>query len=213
MSESGSGNPVDSSTDSDKDSSVYCPDCGKEYANYAGLKYHLKTDGNDCKGEHCRVCGKACFLNMASLSTHMANQHDGTPVVSKSRLLELYEDKSTRDVADAIGVSKPTIVRYLRYYDLPVEKSPSDKPPTFVFDKMSDRVGHEYARIRPHIDGEHYTIGIHRLVAIAHGKLDPKDMWGNDFHVHHKNKHGLDNRPDNLEVMTASDHISMHQSN
>jgi hypothetical protein len=47
---------------------------------------------------------------------------------------------------------------------------------------------------------------VHRLVHVAHhGVESVKNM-----DVHHKNGHKLDNRPENLEAMSKSDHSKLH---
>jgi hypothetical protein len=51
-------------------------------------------------------------------------------------------------------------------------------------------------------------IYVHRLVAIAEG-ADANAVFSGK-HVHHKNGITWDNRPENLEVMEGSEHMSYH---
>jgi len=53
MSESGSGEPVDSSAPNDKEFS--CDDCSKTYATHGGLIYHVRN--TDCGSITCPECG------------------------------------------------------------------------------------------------------------------------------------------------------------
>lgn len=49
-------------------------------------------------------------------------------------------------------------------------------------------------------------VPVHSMVAIAEG-ADPRKVFGNArWHVHHRNGCSLDNRPENLEVVCASEH-------
>lgn len=61
------------------------------------------------------------------------------------------------------------------------------------------------------------TIGIHRIIAIADGADPYKVFSGGEYVVHHGSESDLPacelpwaNWPGNLEVMTRSDHSSMH---
>jgi len=74
MSESGSGEPVDSSTATDKDSLV-CPVCSKLYESSSGLIKHLNNE-NNCKGTHeCDKCGRQ-LMSYNGLTTHHKVMHD-----------------------------------------------------------------------------------------------------------------------------------------
>jgi len=59
-----------------------------------------------------------------------------------------------------------------------------------------------YVVISHHHKGEQFRVPVHRLVAVAEYGIDEVV----DNHVHHKNKHGFDNRPENLCVMNDNLH-------
>lgn len=64
--------------------------------------------------------------------------------------------------------------------------------------RMTRRKGHPLAQR----DGQIY---VHRLVAWEHyGPFDPA------CHVHHLNGDPIDNRPENLEVLTPEEHAARH---
>mgnify|MGYP000114244486 CR=1 FL=1 len=76
MSESGSGEPVDSNTDSDKEFS--CADCGKTYATPGGLLYHVRN--TECGSITCPECGICCPTEQG-LKTHYGSNHTGSLVI------------------------------------------------------------------------------------------------------------------------------------
>lgn len=60
-------------------------------------------------------------------------------------------------------------------------------------------------------DGDRETVYVHQLLAVADG-ADPSDLFGGDAQVHHRNGVPWDNRPENIDVKTVSDHASDHHS-
>lgn len=70
---------------------------------------------------------------------------------------------------------------------------------------FTDRRGYEYWTGSEIIDDKG-QVYVHRLVAVAeHGFDDVSNAI-----VHHKNGVPWDNRPENLEVMTQSEHVRRH---
>jgi len=63
-----------------------------------------------------------------------------------------------------------------------------------------------YERIETDYRGERYILHLHRLLAVAEYGFDEVAQK----HVHHKNGIRWDNRPDNLKLLTPSDHMSHH---
>lgn len=51
---------------------------------------------------------------------------------------------------------------------------------------------------------------IHQLVAIAEGH-DPYKVFSRSHHVHHINEIEWDNRPENLQLLSRSEHLRMHK--
>ena len=66
-----------------------------------------------------------------------------------------------------------------------------------------------YHRFKTQIGESRYTVGIHRLVAVAEFGLE--NTAGNV--VHHKNNIPWDNRPENLELMGHAEHARYHRLN
>lgn len=81
--------------------------------------------------------------------------------------------------------------------------------PVHFYDTPSDTVGsiYEIASMN-HRDFGSKHVKIHRLQMVAYEGFDAVEGKV----VHHKSKHGLDNRPENLELMTAAEHTRLHQN-
>ena len=160
----------------------------------------------------CRICGVECDNNLG-LSTHFRYKHPEQHRIAKSELVDLYDrGMSMREIADELNTSKGSIQIAFDTYDIDARDSYRDAsyPPRHRFDKISDSIGHEYEVMETSIEYSSYSFFAHRLVAVAHGKLKPENFRDFDRIVHHKSEHGLDNRPDNLQVMDRGEHQSMH---
>jgi len=74
MSESGSGEPVDSSTPTDKDFS--CPSCSKQYSHSTTLTGHMR---DCCPSElvQCPLCNNG-FRTTTGMKTHYTRKHGGS---------------------------------------------------------------------------------------------------------------------------------------
>ena len=91
-----------------------------------------------------------------------------------------------------------------KYYDNRPHKSIH---PTFNFDTSGgETVGTVYHRCHCRMNNE--SVRVHRLIAVAKYGLDNVV----DKEVHHKSGHGLDNRPENLELIDSSNHRKKHRS-
>ena len=65
---------------------------------------------------------------------------------------------------------------------------------------------HGYEILRNEYDGVDEKVAVHRLLAVAKFGIDA--VKGKV--VHHRNNIPWDNRPDNIEVMTISEHVKHH---
>jgi hypothetical protein len=144
----------------------------------------------------------------------MTHQHDGRPWLPEDELRELYhqEGNSQREIADHFDCSLRALQRAMNKYGIKTDKARNDptKPPAHGFDKKSDVVGTEYEQVQTMIDGTAYRVSIHRLIAVAEGLLSPAEFFDPNKVVHHESGHGLDNRPENIEVMDRGDHQTHH---
>lgn len=119
----------------------------------------------------------------------------------KPTLERLYVDEglSSRDVADRLGTSKTTILKWLRRHGIERDDANQDKPPAFEmrgpYESWSTHDGEAKRRVY-----------VHRLVAVAEHGFDA--VVGND--THHKNGVPWDNRPSNIEPIDPAEHGRLH---
>jgi len=67
-----------------------------------------------------------------------------------------------------------------------------------------------YESIQSQYHGKTERVRVHRLAAIAWGKLDPSDLCNRDIDIHHKTNIPWDNREDVLEALPHGEHRSLH---
>jgi hypothetical protein len=148
------------------------------------------------------------------VSVHEGKKHS-QPYKDKSYLRELYHEKglSMKEVAEECNCALYTIQRWFDRHDIETRQAPQDPtlPAQNGFTRTGEAVGAVYEYVGHRVDGTHRTTGVHRLIAYANGQLEFEELWDESVVVHHKSEHGLDNRPENLEVMLRSEHTAHHE--
>jgi hypothetical protein len=182
----------------------------------------------------CDRCSRE-FDSDRGVTVHKNQVHNGQDEAyrSKENLQELYWGKkmSQGEIAERFGTNRSTIDTWMSKLDVEKrDKSESAKnremppgmvgsgAPEWVYEQQRKKPANltvdDYGYMRWRVsDGESYrAIGVHRLVAVANGEPLEKVFSGGEYHVHHKNGVPWDNRPENLELMTKSDHHSLHNN-
>jgi len=118
--------------------------------------------------------------------------------------------KTTYEMADICGVSDPTILRWMDKFGIE-RRGRSAAQIKHRKEAPSMRTDYDgYERISAHNgNNQRKTVLHHQLLAIADG-VEPQTLLGGKYDVHHKNRLRWDNRPDNLEVLTKTEHGKIH---
>ena len=113
--------------------------------------------------------------------------------ITKDVLFDLYIVKgmSTREAAKELGVSKFTVNRYLKWYEIPVR--PSSKSPDFVY--KADR-SENYCRVA-------YDVHHIERKCVLCGTTER-------IHIHHMDGNRTNNSKDNLMPLCVSCHTYVH---
>lgn len=170
-------------------------------------QYHEKQKTQSEIASDCGVSPSAIkkWMDKHGIETRSKSeigQKEG-PHTDEEWLREQYhgQGRSLQDMADECGVTYPTIISWMDKYEIERRERSEWALHTPACHGWSE--GYEFCRSRKH------EVKVHQLVAIANGAdpyklFDSEDRW----HVHHKNDHPRDNRPGNIIVLTAQDHMS-----
>jgi len=152
----------------------------------------------------CPECGKE-FDNPKSKAAHMGHGHN-KPWMDKQKLVAEYVEnaRATPELAEEWGCDPSTVRNWLERYEIDRREA-------------KDYNRQEWVQFTHHEQGYerwmNYTrpdrgssVFVHRLLAVAEYGTDAVA----NNHVHHKNGIPWDNRPDNIEIMSASDHAKQH---
>jgi len=202
---------------------------GKQYHDEAWLREQYVVEGRSTTdiAEECDVTATTIsdWLHRHDIGTRSqreAQQSDGK-YANRKWLSEQYvgKERSMEDIASSCGVSRATILKYLRRFGIKTRTAVEHKAkePVAITNEKGELGEFPgcYRKVMSSwmVDGErqHRSVYVHQLLAIAEG-ADPKNVFSHgEYHVHHKNGIRWDNRPDNLEFTTREEHMRHHNTN
>lgn len=155
----------------------------------------------------CQICNKELRTEQG-LNAHITRVHD-SPWTEESVLKQLYLDEKMNavEIADKFGVGKKTIHRWLGEYNIEMRDSSLEKMRNHSAKPATFETGFQgYEKWRFKHKNEHIHVKVHQLLAVS--EYGTEELAGNV--VHHKNGIPWDNRPENIEVMTDSEHSRLH---
>lgn len=189
-----------------------CEKCGETFDSHNGLGGHVASCGTDYDnaGEYtCDNCGKE-FHNPKSFAGHKSGCGE-LPWDDPELLERLYHDEglSTFQIADRFEDADQSSVLYqFRKHDIETRSVGEGIRNRYASNLT---INLQQGRIQYFFDafGETHTFLNAQLVAL----LDhpPEKVFGDGTHVHHKNHMPFDDRPENIEVLTDSEHVSYHK--
>ena len=133
------------------------------------------------------------------------------PWRKKSTLQRLYVDegKSVREIADELGCSDSTVRYWMQKFDIPRRGQTTASRLSQREEYATHRfTNNGYERWVTYYEGERPSLWVHQLLACL--EYDPHEVFDPNTDVHHVTGHGLDNRPEAIELLTASEHSKHH---
>jgi len=134
-------------------------------------------------------------------------QKEAQNKIEIENLEEMYwgEEMSLYQIAEEVGSNAQTVLDRMEEQDIPRRKNSDyyiSSPCAFETEKRG------YERWRHNYKGEYDEIRVHRLLAISEfGIENIKNKI-----IHHKNEIPWDNRIENIELMSQSEHARLHSN-
>lgn len=131
-------------------------------------------------------------------------ERTGRPWRDPDLLRELYHNQgmSLREIADELGCVNSTVYKNMQKYD--IEARDRRIPHANLY---TDRRGYE--RWQTWDVDRYRKVSVHQILAISEG-ASPDEVFGSGRATHHKNRIPWDNRPENVESMSQSEHVRRH---
>lgn len=161
------------------------------------------------KGRSQQDIADECGVNQSTISTWKdkfeIQEEKGLALWTYPTILrKLYHEDglSQQQIADKLGCSDFAVHENMKKLGIESDNPTWERPPAYRTNKGG------YREWRHSRGGDTWQLYEHRLLAVAEFGFGAV----RDMHVHHKNHMKLDNRPENLEIMTRSEHSSYHSN-
>jgi len=119
-----------------------------------------------------------------------------------------YDDKKTiYDIAELEGCSSTAVQHFFEHHDIETDQGMYRGGRTNYATYYTD--GDGYERWNTTVKGDHYHCLVHRLMAVAEYGFEALDSCV----VHHNTRIPWDNRLENIEVVSQSEHMKEHHKN
>lgn len=155
----------------------------------------------------CNICDRE-FDSPRGLGVHKSSGHT-EPYHDAEELRRQYldEGKPTREIAAEYGIDHKQVLYWMDIHGIDRRDAVEAKLGTIQKRPASFGMDHQGYEFWSHKhDNTRYRYRVHRLLAIAEYGIDAVQ----DKHVHHKNEIPWDNRPENIELLSPSDHRKRH---
>jgi transcriptional regulator with XRE-family HTH domain len=127
--------------------------------------------------------------------------------------LYIAEELTTREIADRLGCTNGTVSKWLNHHDIPTRENWVAGVEAAKRANREERVaqrtlpsGYEYWASKEGADRTNRIVYVHRLLAVAEHGFDAAA----EREVHHCNGIPWDNRPENIDLLSKSDHGRHH---
>lgn len=133
-------------------------------------------------------------------------QDDDSPWRDKETLEKLYyeERMSLSEIASELGCGDEDVRRWMKKHGLE-RRSLSESHKTLTSSLYTNTSGYTIACSSNKMDESADEVPIHRLVAVAERGYNAVA----DKEIHHKNGVKWDNRPENLQLLSSSEHMKI----
>ncbi|WP_224447802.1 HNH endonuclease [Haloprofundus salilacus] len=123
-------------------------------------------------------------------------------------ILYLEEEMSQQEIANYLGCSQSSVSNWLARHDIDTRDRSEAAKKNHV--GLSTRGDTGYVRCYSNDPDGSHEVYLHQLQVIHDGEDPHKVFSSGEYQVHHKNGIPFDNRSENLELMSASDHTKHH---
>jgi hypothetical protein len=153
----------------------------------------------------CEKCGET-FDDNYQLGAHNRWEHDN-PWEDEEKLREQYlkNGHTTYEISEMWGCDPGTVQNWLDKFGVERRQTGEWQNQGYVSYFQAEDGYMRWMDYAKPSRGD--SIPVHRLLAVAEYGIEAVK----DNHVHHINGCKWDNRPDNIELVDASEHIKLHQ--